>query len=194
MPVSEPVSEYEVSGKVQYSARKTKDQIQELLNEVNNRPAQFQQIDDSWDKKDPLEGVWLNYLTDAEAKALGIMLDKRRGKTFSQLLVQLIRERGYRDPEVYRRAQIDQRLFSKIVSDRYYRPAKDTVIAFALALRCSLEEAEKLLESAGFLLSHSSRRDMLIEWSFKNHVYDVIAVNEILDRFDEKIIGRTNVG
>ena len=186
-----PVSEKPV----QYSRRDNHSEEQHMTWDDEPHHAQFQTIDDSFEEKnDPLTGVWLNYLTEAEARALGITLNQRRDKTFSELLVQFIRERGYRDPYVYKRAQIDKRLFSKIVSNPYYRPSKDTVIAFALALNCSLEEADKLLESAGFLLSRSSRRDMLIKWSFVHKLYDLTAVNEILDRFDEKIIGREKVG
>ena len=171
--IEEPVSEYGVSKKEDRS------------------DAQFM----SWDSSDdPLAGVSLAQMSEAEMKALRIVLDKRRDKTFSELLFQYIRDRGFRDTYVYRRAQIDKRLFSKIRSDRDYKPARDTVIAFALALQCTLDEADKLLKSAGFQLSESNRRDFLIRHFFVNHVYDLIAVNEILDSFGEKIIGREKVG
>jgi len=171
--IEEPVSEYGVSKKEDRS------------------DAQFM----SWDSSDdPLAGVSLAQMSEAEMKALRIVLDKRRDKTFSELLFQYIRDRGFRDTYVYRRAQIDKRLFSKIRSDRDYKPARDTVIAFALALQCTLDEADKLLKSAGFQLSESNRRDFLIRHFFVNHVFDLIAVNEILDSFGEKIIGREKVG
>ena len=171
--VEEPVSEYSVSRKDDHS------------------DAQFM----TWNSgDDPLAGVSLAQMSEAEMKALRIVLDKRRDKTFSELLFQYIRDRGYRDTYVYKRAQADKRLFSKIRSDRDYKPARDTVIAFALALQCSLDEADRLLKSAGFQLSESNRRDFLIRHFFINHVYDLITINEILDGFGEKIIGREKVG
>ena len=167
--ITEPVSEYSVQ-----SSHRT----------------QFQQIsvDD-----DPLAGFSLANMSEAEMNALRIVLRRPIGKTFSELLLQYIRDRGYRETYVYRRAQIDRRLFSKIRSDSNYKPARDTVIALALALGCTQEEADKLLKSAGFQLSDSSRRDILIEYCFVHHIYDVMAANELLDGAGEKIIGRDNV-
>ena len=141
-----------------------------------------------------LSGYSLNNLTPGEARTLRMVLDERREKSFSELLMQYIRDHGYKASYVYKRAQIDKRLFSNIKSNPSYKPAKDTVIAFALALSCSLEEADRLLKSAGFALSDSSTRDTLLRYFFVSHLYDLTAVNEILDGTGEKIIGRENVG
>ena len=132
----------------------------------------------------------LENLTPAEARALGLLLDERKEKSFSELLVQYVNERGEKDSVVYQRAQIDRRLYSKIMGDREYRPAKDTVIALALALRCTPDEAKKLLGSAGYLLSRSSRRDLMIEYCFVFRKYDLMLINEALDQLGEKMIGR----
>ena len=95
-----------------------------------------------------------------------------------------------RDVDVYKAAQVDRRLFSKIVSDREYKPAKDTCVAFALALRLTLGEAEDLLSRAGYTLSHSSKRDVVIEYFFKEHIYDLNDINDILYQLEQKVIGR----
>lgn len=143
-----------------------------------------------WVEEDPVPGLLRSSLSESEAKALDLILEKRKEKTFRDLLFDLIRKRGVRDSQVYKKAQLDRRLFSKIAGDRNYRPAKDTVLALALALECSLEEAGGLLKSAGYLLSHSSRRDIMIEYLFKEKIYDLTTANIILDRMGEKIIGR----
>ena len=143
---------------------------------------------------DPIPDMLRSSLTPGEAKALGVILDGRKEKTFRDKLLDLIDKRGYRDSYVYRRAHIDRRLFSKIAGDRFYKPAKDTVLAFAIALKCSLREANELLESAGYLLSQSSRRDMLIEYFFTQKIYDLDVANTLLMQLGEKIIGRENVG
>lgn len=143
-----------------------------------------------WVEEDPVPGLLRSSLSDSEARALDLILEERKEKTFRDLLFDLIRKRGVRDSQVYKKAQLDRRLFSKIAGDRNYRPAKDTVLALALALECSLEEAGGLLKSAGYLLSHSSRRDIMIEYLFKEKIYDLTTANIILDRMGEKIIGR----
>lgn len=143
-----------------------------------------------WTDEDPVSGLLRSSLNESEAKALDLILEQRKEKTFRDHLFDLIEKRGVRDSQVYKRAQLDRRLFSKIAGDRYYKPAKDTVLALALALECSLDEANDLLRSAGYLLSHSSRRDIMIEYLFKEKIYDLTTANIILDRMGEKIIGR----
>lgn len=117
-------------------------------------------------------------------------LDANTNMTFVEKLLEHISKRHMRDSDVYKAAQIDRRLFSKIVSDREYKPAKDTCVAFAFALRLSLPEAEDLLSRAGYTLSHSSKRDVVIEYFFKERIYDLNDVNGVLYQLEQKVIGR----
>lgn len=109
---------------------------------------------------------------------------------FVEELEELIRDRGLKDSTVYKAAQIDRRLFSKIMSDRSYKPAKDTCVAIALALELSPTEAEDLLSRAGYTLSHSSKRDAILEYCFSEELYDIGMVNDLLYRLGEKTLGR----
>ena len=95
-----------------------------------------------------------------------------------------------RDSDVYKAANIDRRLFSKIASDRTYKPSKDTCIALALALRLSIDDANDILSRAGYTLSHSSKRDVVIEYFFRERVYDLNDMNEVLYRLGQKPLGR----
>lgn len=153
---------------------------------------QYQKYDP--DIYDPIPSLLHSSLNPNETRALGILLEEKKGKSFSDTLLALIDKKGVRDSLVYKRAQIDRRLFSKIASDRNYKPAKDTALAFALALKCSVEEADSLLKSAGFLLSPSSKRDIIIDYFFREGIYDLNTANTILNQLGEKIIGRENVG
>lgn len=107
---------------------------------------------------------------------------------FSTLLMELIDARGMSDVEVYKRAGMSRQLFSKIRSSHDYRPAKKTVLALAVALRLSLDETGRLLERAGFALSHSSKADVIVEYFIVNEVYDVMAINEALYRYDQPLL------
>ena len=109
---------------------------------------------------------------------------------FVEELEELIWERGLKDSTVYKAAQIDRRLFSKIMSDRSYKPAKDTCVAIALALELPLSKAEGLLSRAGYTLSHSSKRDAILEFCFSEGLFDVGMVNDLLYRLGEKTLGR----
>ena len=117
-------------------------------------------------------------------------LDNTTNKTFVDTLIVHINKKGMRDSEVYKAAQIDRRLFSKIMSDRQYKPAKDTAIALAIALQLSLDEANDLLSRAGYTFSHSNKKDIIIEYFFREHIYKLDDINQVLFNLGQKIIGR----
>lgn len=110
--------------------------------------------------------------------------------SFVKSLSNLISEKHLRDSEVYKAAGIDRRLFSKIMSDFNYKPSKDTCIAFSMALRLNVAETNDLLEKAGYVLSHSIRRDLIIEYLIANSEYDIGTANAVLTQMGEKQIGR----
>ena len=117
-------------------------------------------------------------------------LDKTTNKTFVDALIAHINKKGLRDSEVYKAAQIDRRLFSKIMSDRQYKPSKDTAIAIALALRLTLSEATDMLSRAGYTFSHSNKKDIIVEYFFRERIYKLDDINEVLYNLGQKIIGR----
>ena len=117
---------------------------------------------------------------------------RKTDEGFSQALLRMIDERGMKDSECYRKANIDRKLFSKIRSNPEYRPSKQTVFAFAMALELSLDEAANFLNKAGFSISHSSRFDVVMEYFLKNRFYDVPRINEVLFDCDLPLLGSGN--
>lgn len=111
--------------------------------------------------------------------------------TFVQKLQHYIYKRGLVETQVYKAALMDRRLFSKIMSNKDYKPSKDTALALIFALKLGMEEAVDLLERAGYTLSHSIRRDIIIEYFIKERIYNLNNINAFLYNMNEKIIGRS---
>ena len=117
----------------------------------------------------------------ARNSTLSDFMKKEEKESFSDMLFRLIREKGESEVEVYRKAGITAQHFSKIRSRSDYQPTKDTVIALALALKLSLPETKDLMRTAGLAFTHSSKKDMVIEYYIINRNWDIFAINETLD-------------
>lgn len=110
-------------------------------------------------------------------------IENEREPTFSQKLLDLIDKKGMRDADVYKKAGIDRRHFSKIRSRPDYRIRKNTVLALALALKLDCAETEMLLRAAGYSLSPSDKSDLVIRFFLEKKIYDLQTVNEALHYF-----------
>ena len=110
-------------------------------------------------------------------------------ESFQQRLFRMIDERKMTDPEVYRRANLDRKLFSKIRCNEEYIPKKKTIVALAIALRLNLDDTRDLLNSAGLALTNNSKADLIVRFCLENGIYDIFEVNALLFKFGQPTLG-----
>lgn len=143
------------------------------------------------DKYDSAEvGSIMKKYNLSSASSVLALLNGTTNKTFVETVIFYANRNGMKYSEIYKAAQIDRRLFSKIISDKNYKPSKDTALAVSLALHLSFDEAIDLLNRAGYTFSHSNKRDIIVEYFFREEIYNLNDINLVLFNLEEKVIGR----
>lgn len=146
---------------------------------------------DEYIKRRKAEVLADNIASLPESKApdsLDVFL-KQKDAGFAVTLVELIQRSGKKNSEIYKKANVDKKLFSKIINNVNYHPSKQTAVAFAIALKLNLEQTQDLIGRAGYTLTHSSRFDLIIEYFILKKQYNIFEINEVLFEFDEVLLG-----
>lgn len=104
-------------------------------------------------------------------------------KSFSDRVMEIIREKGLNEVDVYKKADLDRRLFSKLRSDSEYRPTKDTAILLCMSMELTYGETVDLLSKAGLAFSNHSKIDLIAQFFFRKNLYDIPLYKEVLYKY-----------
>ena len=107
---------------------------------------------------------------------------------FSETLLTLIDRTGKKDSEIYRKANVDRKLFSKIRNNPDYKPSKATALSFAIALELDLDETQDFIARAGYTLTHSSKFDVIVEYFIIHENYNIHELNAVLFEHDQPLL------
>jgi hypothetical protein len=119
-------------------------------------------------------------------------IDKNKKSSFSDLLLKMMKEKNIDPPTLYKRAYMDRKLFSKIISDPEYKPSKRIVCALALALHLDNKESKQLVKRAGFILTSGTLFDLAIRYCIENRIYDLVEAEEVLMKQNVTIVRLRN--
>jgi len=118
------------------------------------------------------------------------LLAHRHEETFSEMLLRLVDEKGFaKDSIVYKRANIERSVFSKLRSNKDYTPSKSTALALCIALELNMDQTKDLLARAGFALSPSNLGDVIVSYFIESRRYDIFEVNATLFNYGQPFLG-----
>lgn len=119
--------------------------------------------------------AFVDFETEHESK-----LDERikhLSDTFSQYLLYLIQNKQMENAEVYKRAIVDKKIFSKIKNNINYHPQKLTALCLCVGAKLNLDESRDLLARAGYALSPCDKTDIIFSYFIENEIYDMIELD-----------------
>ena len=102
--------------------------------------------------------------------------------TFSQYLMYLIHDKKMENADVYKRAIVDKKIFSKIKNNTNYHPQKLTALCLCVGAKLNLDEAKDLLARAGYALSPCDKIDVIFSYFIENEIYDMIELDIQLEK------------
>jgi len=111
------------------------------------------------------------------------------GESFPEMLLRLIDEKGYKDPDVYKRANVSKQTFWKIINKDNYLPKKSTIVALVIALKLNLDESKDLLKKAGYAFSNNNLFDVIVSYFIVNGNYNIFEINDVLFKYEVELLG-----
>ena len=141
-----------------------------------------------WQIKQLYDSIFTLHFVDSTGEGQSAEFFSELEESFSHMVLRKIDEKGMTDPECYKKANLDRKLFSKIRSHADYQPSRATALALGIALELPLSELQELLGKAGYTLSHARKGDLIVEYFVKKGIYDIYQINQVLFDFEEPLI------
>lgn len=106
-------------------------------------------------------------------------------KTFGETVYHVMDRHGLTPPEVYKNVKLRRQDFSRATDFRAKSVTRHLAWQIIVGLHCSIEEADEVLFSAGFI-RRNNRFDLTMEYFIRHKNYDIMAINEVLSELGIK--------
>ena len=137
--------------------------------------------------KEPLTDELLEELLSAPSPVQFTARHHISERNLSDYLQQLLDEKALLRPDVIREAQLNETYGYQIFMGQR-NATRDKILQIVFGLRCTLQEANRVLQAAGHNeLYCKNRRDAIIIFCIQ-HGYSLLHANEELYRFNEDTI------
>ena len=113
-----------------------------------------------------------------EEESITLFNSQKLKPTFYDLIIRFADKLNISDSDLYKKAYVDRRLFSKIRQG--HKPNIKTVIRLGLALELNENDFTTLLNSCNYSLYEDKYFDIAIKYFVKNKIYDINRCNDIL--------------
>ena len=140
----------------------------------------------------PLTNELLNEII--ETSSLDNILKKYHYHKYSlgEYLEILLEDKGLKKADVIKRADINYTYGYEIFKGLKKSPSRDIIIKIAIAMKCTLDEAVRLLKvSDNTVFYPKSKRDVILIYAINNNL-SLIDTNAELHRFDQALLGKEN--
>ena len=114
----------------------------------------------------------------------------RAAPTFSEKLQKYLMQHEGKDSAIYGDGAMSRQLFNKIINSKDYTPKKSTAIQLAVGLHLDFEQTQDLLSSAGYVLTHSDKRDVVVDYYIKKKIYKVVEIDIALEQYGLACLGK----
>jgi len=168
-------------------SQKLQNHIDEYIDEHNAYSTLNNEYENGIRPRPPVSSVGSLSSTMVMSDAIPDFL-KIKGDTFQERLFKLIDEKGMTDVQVYSKADIDRKLFSKIRSNKDYKPKKNTVLLLCLAMELDMNETNDLLRRAGYALTDGNIGDRIISYCIENNNYDIGEIDAYLLQYNQETL------
>jgi len=132
---------------------------------------------------------YANQYTKPFNEISGVVTELQNALASAARVFELIDEAHIDNKDVWKRANLDRKHFSKIQCDQNYHPKKKTVMALCIALKLDLEQSKDLLARADWAFSPSSKVDLIVQKAIIDKQYDIMQLNVTLFKYTNEILG-----